>query len=354
MRSEKKNNGRQKKAPVFFSNGRLQRNPKKMAAPCRECPTYASAECRAVVGGSTEWMAPTPEVASIVRRISLFMKPKYQFSGIVPTRYSSQVVNGVKFKIEVRADDLLLTFEVQRLTTSATMQIRRGASWVPLPELPSSSCYGAREGAASDTCFTCADVIASYKAKGMAYKRKDFMQCNPTARAYAPRTTAPGSTPAPAAGTLTLTPAPASTTAQASATAQAPCPARCAQAKGANPNCGRWLSPFDYCGDEATFGKGFNDAGTMVDCTKCTPSSFSTSTPAQAQAGTLTPGPAAARTLTPAPAAALPCPVTCGQAKDANPKCSRWLSTFGYCGDEATFGKGFNDAGLMADCRKCT
>ena len=173
----------QKGAPFFFSSGGYKET--KMAAPCRECPTYASAECRALVGGGTDWMAPTPEVASIVRRIGLFMKPKYRFSGIVPTRYSSQVVDGVRLKIEVRADDLLLTFEVLKLQTSATMQIRSGARWVPLPELPSSSssCYGAREGAESSTCFTCADVIAAYKAKGMAYKRRDFVQCNPNARA---------------------------------------------------------------------------------------------------------------------------------------------------------------------------
>jgi hypothetical protein len=231
-------------------------------------------------------MAPTPEVASIVRRISLFMKPKYQFSGIVPTRYSSPYANDTRLKIEVRADDLVLTFDVQRLNSSGTMQIRRGAYWVPLPELPSSSCYGAREGAASDTCFTCADVIASYKEKKIAYygMRKDFKQCNPNAPAYVPRTTAPGSTPAPAnvprttapgstpapaVGTLAPTQPPAVGTLAPTQPRALACPVTCGQAKGANPKCSRWLSTFGYCGDEATFGKGFNDAGLMTDCRNC-------------------------------------------------------------------------------------
>ena len=52
---------------------------------------------------------------------------------------------------------------------------------------PYSSCHGSKPPGEDNSCYTCDDAIAGYKAKGWAYNEKDFPQCN--TRCYGAKST---------------------------------------------------------------------------------------------------------------------------------------------------------------------
>ena len=106
----------------------------KTVAPVPGCPvcamcapgTQRGTGAAGTSGGSSDWRAPSAEIAPFIPKIKKFIEPTYKFDSFVAVGYKTQVVSGTNYTIRVQADDFLATFELYQPLAGPTQIKTRG------------------------------------------------------------------------------------------------------------------------------------------------------------------------------------------------------------------------------------